>query len=103
MLDKLSIRAKLTILFGVSLLGILALSIGGNLVLIQNTESARTVKEKKFSRLIIMDKIAVSVPVFIRKAESAMSAGVPESALADAEDEKSRLLTYLSAVRELSR
>ncbi len=96
MLGNLSIRAKLTILFGVSLLGILALSIGGNLILIRNSETARIIKDTKFTRATMTEKAAAAV----RGIEFKLRSGIENAsanALAEAEDERKRFSNYLSS------
>jgi methyl-accepting chemotaxis protein len=101
MLRKLSIRAKLAILFGVSLLGILFLSIGGNLILIKNTNNARNTKDSKFTHAIVAEKVASSVQNLIGKFEDGIETA-SEKSLSEAAEEKGRFDNYISAIVDTS-
>ena len=101
MLGNLSIRAKLTILFGVSLLAILALSIGGNLILIKNTNNARNIKDSKFTHAIAAEKVASSLQYLVSKFESGIE-NASEKSVVEAEEEKGRFDNFISAIVDTS-
>ncbi len=100
MLTKLSIKAKLIGAFGGAMLGILVLSINGNLALKKNMEISREVKEKKFSMALLMEKAAFKSRLMISLIESS-AAMATEDDLLLAQKEKEEVLNLLQKVGDL--
>jgi methyl-accepting chemotaxis protein len=94
MVKKMTIRAKLMIGFGVSFAGVLFLSVSGNLALSRNVNVARDVKDAKFARAILVEKVASSAQAVINHIDSSMVAATDtglKNARKEAEDLKRKL------------
>ncbi|MBW1741254.1 MAG: methyl-accepting chemotaxis protein [Deltaproteobacteria bacterium] len=101
MLNKMTIKVKLITVFSVALLGILVLSVSGNLALKKNMEVGRIVKEEKFTKAIAIEKIASSGQAMISQIDFSASSGT-DAGLIKATKEKEGLVAQLKKVKSLT-
>jgi len=99
MFKKMTIKAKLMMAFGISLAGILFLSINGNLALKRNMEVVRDVREIKFNRAILIEKIAASARAIVNHINSSVLAAT-DTSLGKAKEEVGELNKELQEVEK---